>query len=112
VVLAARCAGWTPPPPEPGRYLSRGIVFPADLMEGRTFDEMFPPRRYPTPDGEVRYQPQAWELRGPFDVDLKGIPNQKLLVAATGMIYMPSISTEERARLGLKWLEENGQYRP
>jgi hypothetical protein len=25
---------------------------------------------------------------------------------------MPSISTEERARLGLKWLEENGQYRP
>jgi class 3 adenylate cyclase len=111
VVLAARCAAFKPPPPEPGQFFTRGIAFPAALWDGRQFDDVFPPRRYTMPDGEIKAHPQAWALRGPFEGDLKGLSKQDVLVAASNAIYA-GISGDEFARLGLEYLLQQGRYWP
>lgn len=111
VALAARCAGFKPTPPPEG-YYSTGITFPADLLSGRAFNNLFPPRESRLSDTDVVEQHQNWELLGPFDAQLKNIPNQKVHIAASRALHLPSVSAEERARESLELLRKANRYWP
>ena len=115
VALAARCAGVSRPTPrtsvKPQPLVSSSIVFPAGLWKGRSFKEIFPPKKYPMPDGTIQEQPHLWELLPPRKVPVKNMPDIEIREVVNRSTYIPSQSAEKRAKESLRVLQRSGMYK-
>lgn len=118
VAMAARCAGVTPELPEETFY-STSISFPDESWAERDFDEVFPPRKIRTNEAEREAgspefieQPHAWKLLDPQTVELKNLPNTAIRTIVNKGGHFGSTSAEGRARESVKWMRDQGSYRP
>jgi class 3 adenylate cyclase len=118
VAMAARCAGATPEVPDETFY-STSISFPDESWAGRDFDEVFPPRKIRTNEAEREAgspefleQPHGWELLDPQTVALKNLPDTEIRAIINKGGHFASTSAEDRARESIKWMRDQGSYRP
>jgi class 3 adenylate cyclase len=107
VVLAKRCATT-----EPLESDSCSIIFPAELWEDRSFEEIFPPRKYTGSNGKIREESPSWKLLPPRRVPMKNIPEIEIIEVAQTVIHIPQQPAEERAKEGLQKLKTIGMYKP
>lgn len=105
VAVAARCASVS----GQGLHSSR-IVLPAAIWNDREIGEVFPPRRYKMPDGEVHESPQSWNALDPITVEIKNMPDLEIVEIVNEMYHMPTLSTEDRARVSAEALKKEGSY--
>lgn len=99
VALAARCAS---------AKLSKGgsgtIVFPAELWEGRKFEDVFRPLR-----GEG---PVGWELHEPQKIPVKNMPDLDVRRVEKTTVHISSWTAAERAKETVECLKQAGLYTP
>lgn len=105
VAVAARCASVS----GPGFHSSR-IALPAAIWNGREIGEVFQPRRYKMPDGEIHESPQPWMALDPRVVEIKNMPDLEIVEIVKEMFHMPTQSAEDRARVAAEALKKNGSY--
>jgi class 3 adenylate cyclase len=109
VAMAARCAGVTPALGEP---FSSAIVFPASEWGDRSFDEVFPPRRYQHPEHGTVEQPHSWEMLAEREVPLKNLPNTPIREIVNRGIHFPSQTVESATKEVLDEIKRAGRYWP
>lgn len=93
--------------------VSSSITFPAAEWADRKFEEVIEPVRYRDPDDGniIHEQPLSWELLGPSTVPMKGLGDVEICQLVDRAFHLPSTSAEERAKIGVAALRENGYYR-
>jgi hypothetical protein len=116
VALAARCAG-VPVHLSDDEFASHVITFPANEWGNRSVDDVLDPERVRDPDtGEIEETPSShkWRCADPFDCDLKNVGTVALRQLSDPMMLRinQGWSVEERAREGVKALEQNNRYWP
>lgn len=118
VALAARCAGTSPELGE-GESYSSSITFPAAEWGDRDFDEVFEPEMYRVPEeirepgeSEIQHREHGWELLPPRTVEMKNLPNTEVREVVNRMLHLPSTAAEDRAREGLRYLQQVGRFWP
>lgn len=111
VVLASRLAGCRPDESERGSY-STSIAFPSADWGSRSFDEIFPPRRLPLPDGRTQEDPTTWERLPPKMIPLKNLPDMSVQLIVNHGMHLPMQSAEARAREALTEIQRAGRYWP
>ena len=118
VAMAARCAGVSPDIPEDTFY-STSISFPDESWAGRDFNEVFPPRKIRTNEAEREAgspefieEPHAWQLLDPQTIELKNLPDTAIRTIINKGGHFPSTPAEDRARESVKWMRDQGFYRP
>ncbi len=107
VTLAARCASV-----KPQASISSSIIFPAELWRDRSFEEIFPSKKYKMPDGTIQEHPNSWELLAPRKVPIKNMPDIEIREVAKKSMHVPTQSAEERAKEALRALQKAGMYKP
>lgn len=109
VALAARCAGVTPDIEKP---FSSAMVFPAAEWGERSFDEMFPPKKYQGPDDGVIEQPHSWKMLPEREVALKNLPDTRIREIVKTSINIPSQSVEATTKEVMETVKRSGRYWP
>lgn len=107
VTLASRCAAV-----KPEARGSSSIIFPAEHWEGRSFAEVFPPRRDRLPDGKVQDRALLWSELEPRKVPMKNLPDIEIVEIEKIGVHLPALSAEDRTRENVRLLKEQGMYRP
>lgn len=102
VTFANRC---TAVRPETEEMFSSSIVFPASEWENRNFEEVFPPEKYTTTS-------HCWKLLEPRTMNLKNIGDLEVQELVNHYIRSPMVPMEERAKMSLELLRQEGFYRP
>lgn len=108
VTLAKRCAGI-----KPEETCSSSIVFPNDLWQGFSFEQIFPRRKFSTSDGgtfEKDYH--TWKMCEPRKVSLKGFGEIEIREMVKKLYHFPEQSAEQKAKESAQWLKQNGYYKP
>ena len=110
VALAARCA--KAPRSPAGQFWTSRMAFPSAEWGDRKFTEQFYPKKYKRTDGTEQEQEVLWSMQPPREVELKGIGTLEITEVGNPMRRLNSFSTEDRAREGVRALQNAGRYWP
>jgi class 3 adenylate cyclase len=112
VALAARCAAVRAREKViEGVSFSMGasIAFPAAEWDGRTFANLFPPKRYNHPHGDFPANPTNWKIHPPRVVSPKNMTPLEVVCVENTAIWIPS----EGARSAEQWAQDHvGALKP
>ncbi|MBL9159730.1 MAG: adenylate/guanylate cyclase domain-containing protein [Verrucomicrobiales bacterium] len=106
VTIASRCCG------ADSDSVGNSIFLPADLWGKRNLNDYFKPERIAGPSGKIIERRHHWEVSPVRKIPIKNMPDLEIVEITNSLIHMPSLSADDRAKMGFEGLKTEGTYNP